>query len=352
MVAAYDARNGITHPKPEASAMRLALFFIGTALASALPSPVVRAQGGYYGNNSGYGDELIRCESRDGRTERCDTGGVPAEFVRQLSSSPCTRGRTWGADNYGVWVSSGCRAEFRLDRYGGSYGGGYGGGYGSGYGSDGVIRCESRDGRTNRCDTGGHYAYLVRQLSSSPCTEGSTWGSDSRGVWVSGGCRAEFRIDDRGGYGSGHGGGYNSGSGVIRCESRDNRSTTCQIPNSRRSNVRLIRQLSSTPCVEGDTWGRSAGGIWVTRGCRGEFVATRGSGGGWHNPPNDPGNAGQSIRCESNDQRTVRCNVAIYRRAELVRQLSGSPCSEGGSWGWDRSGVWVSRGCRGEFRVW
>lgn len=326
--------------------MRLALFLVGTAFASLLLSLTAHAQYGSYG--SGYDDELIRCESRDGRTERCDTGGAPARFVRQLSSSPCVRNRTWGADNYGVWVSSGCRAEFQIDRYGGGYGGGYGSGYGNDYGND-IIRCESRDGRTNRCDTGGRDASLIRQLSSSPCREGSTWGNDSRGIWVSGGCRGEFRLDDR--YGGGYGGGHNSG-GVVRCESRDNRSTSCAMPNSRRSNIRLIRQLSSTPCVEGDTWGRTNTGIWVTRGCRGEFVASRGSGGGWGPPGGSSGNSGQSIRCESNDQRTVRCGVEIFRRAELVRQLSDSPCTEGGSWGWDRSGVWVSRGCRGEFRVW
>jgi Protein of unknown function (DUF3011) len=343
--------------------MRLAFFLIGTAAASTLFGSAAHAQSGYYGSGS-YGDDIIRCESRDGRTERCDTGGAAADMVRQLSSSPCTRGRTWGNDNYGVWVSGGCRAEFRIDRYGNGYGNNYGNGYGNGYGTgsgygsgydSGLIRCESRDARTTRCDTGGRYATLVRQLSSSPCQEGRTWGTDSRGVWVSGGCRAEFSIDDRGGYG--YGGGYNANNGVIRCESRDNRSTTCAVPNGRRSNIRLIRQMSSTPCVEGDTWGRSTAGIWVTRGCRGEFVVTRGTN-TWNRPPGDLGNGddapgqGQSLRCESNDQRTVRCNTPVYRRAELVRQLSDSACTEGGSWGWDRSGVWVSRGCRGEFRIW
>ncbi len=331
--------------------MRLALFLIGTAVASASLSPTTHAQSGYYGSGS-YGDDTIRCESRDGRIERCDTGGATVDLVRQLSSTPCTRGRTWGTDSYGVWVSGGCRAEFRIDRYGNGYGNGYGSGYGNEYGN-GVIRCESRDARTTRCDTGGRYATLVRQLSSSPCQEGRTWGTDSRGVWVSGGCRAEFSIDDRSD--NGYGGGYNAGNGVIRCESRDNRSTTCAVPNGRRSSVRLIRQMSSTPCIEGDTWGRSTAGIWVTRGCRGEFVATRATN-AWTRPPGVPGNvdnnAGQTLRCESNDQRTVRCNTTIYRRAELVRQLSDSACTEGGSWGWDRSGVWVSRGCRAEFRIW
>jgi hypothetical protein len=35
----------------------------------------------------------------------------------------------------------------------------------------------------------------------------------------------------------------------------------------------------------------------------------------------------------------------------LVRQRSGSPCIEGRTWGRDRSGVWVDRGCRADFEV-
>ena len=34
---------------------------------------------------------------------------------------------------------------------------------------------------------------LVRQLSSAACIEGRTWGQDARGVWVTDGCRGEFR---------------------------------------------------------------------------------------------------------------------------------------------------------------
>lgn len=33
----------------------------------------------------------------------------------------------------------------------------------------------------------------------------------------------------------------------------------------------------------------------------------------------------------------------------LVRQLSRGACIEGRTWGWDRRGVWVTEGCRGEF---
>jgi hypothetical protein len=36
--------------------------------------------------------------------------------------------------------------------------------------------------------------------------------------------------------------------------------------------VALARQISNSMCIRGDTWGYDSNGIWVTRGCRAEFV--------------------------------------------------------------------------------
>ena len=335
-----------------------------------LAAPAAFAGPQWNGGDYGYGNEgsTVRCESRDSRTQRCDTGGYDAQLVRQLSDTPCTRNRTWGVDYSGLWVSGGCRGEFRLVRDG-YYGGNYGNGYGNGYGNDRVVRCESRDTRQNYCDTGGGRATLVRQISDSACIQGRTWGYNSRGVWVSGGCRADFRIDNYG-YGNNNGHG---GNGVIRCESDGNRSRTCPIPytGSRRYEVRLVRQMSDSPCVEGQTWGKSVNGIWVTRGCRAEFVVegrNRGNNGriwprGDQRPPGpayepgyQPGQVGadraRTLRCESDDQRVNRCDLSGARNVELIRQISESPCRRGDTWSWDNSAVWVSGGCRAEFRVW
>lgn len=256
--------------------MRNTLFLIASFAAAGL---AISAPAQAQWSNGGYDDGLIRCESRDGRTERCPTSGSEVQLVRQLSSNPCVRGRTWGSDSRSVWVSSGCRAEFRVDdRYGNPYGGGYGNN-GSAYGhDDGAFRCESRDGRTERCNSYGGRVQFVRQLSDRPCVRGQSWGSDSRGVWVSNGCRALFRADGNngnGGYGGrpGNSGGY--GSDTVRCESRDNRSQSCALSSGRGGTIRLLRQLSDKPCVENQTWGRSRTGVWVTKGCRAEFVATR-----------------------------------------------------------------------------
>ncbi len=47
------------------------------------------------------------------------------------------------------------------------------------------------------------------------------------------------RYDDRG------------GNGIVRCESIKNRSNECRLEGR----ARMIRQLSGSPCVEGETWG-------------------------------------------------------------------------------------------------
>jgi len=56
----------------------------------------------------------------------------------------------------------------------------------------------------------------------------------------------------------------------ITCESHGGRSEVCgTIPNG--SSVTLVEQLSSSPCIEGSTWGADNDGIWVAGGCRAVF---------------------------------------------------------------------------------
>jgi hypothetical protein len=194
----------------------------GLALAAAAGSAsAAYGQGsGYYNNgyNNGYA-RTVRCESQDNRTVYCgvDTsGGV--SLVQQNSQSSCVRGRTWGADGRGIWVSRGCRGTFAIsDRNGAAYGynNGYNNGYGNGYRNDTprytgrVVRCESNDNRTRYCSMDTRYGVgIVNQHSDSACVEGRTWGvSGSNRVWVTGGCRADFAAGaSRYGYNNG---GYN-----------------------------------------------------------------------------------------------------------------------------------------------
>ena len=57
----------------------------------------------------------------------------------------------------------------------------------------------------------------------------------------------------------------------------------------------------------------------------------------------------QSVTCESNDGNRRYCGNYNYNQVSLERQISGSPCVQGQTWGVDREGLWVDRGCRAVF---
>ena len=312
------------------------LILIGCSILGAVMATSTSAQS-YANQDPGSG--LIRCESTDGRTRECpaDTSrGI--RMVRQISRAACVEGQTWGAGRGGVWVTQSCRADFAS---------GYGGSTGGGYGAQ-VLRCESNDGRQKLCPAdarGG--VQLVRQLSRHPCLRNQSWGLNVRGVWVSQGCRAEFRI---GGSRPGQDNdGDNDRAQVVRCESPRGARNQCRVDV--RGGVRMLRQLSTSSCVEDRTWGYDRGGIWVSQGCRADFEIGSRLGNGNNADDASPGPA-QVMRCESNDGHRRRCDVYIASRAQMVRQLSRSPCIEGQSWGWDRNGIWVGNGCRAQFSVW
>ena len=62
---------------------------------------------------------------------------------------------------------------------------------------------------------------------------------------------------------------------VIRCESNGFTPEQCQFPlapkNAEIKEVRMVRQHSTKPCIEGKTWEANYDGITVTNGCRADF---------------------------------------------------------------------------------
>lgn len=201
---------------------------------------------------------------------------------------------------------------------------------------DRILRCESKGGDPNLCPAdvrGG--VRLLRTLSRSNCIENDTWGVSDTGIWVKGGCRADFVL----GYGGSVGTGY--GAKVMRCESRGSRWQHC--PAETRAGVELVRQLSKNPCIRGQNWGADPRGVWVSGGCRAEFrmmvdVANEAP-------------RGEIVRCDSNDSLPRHCPADTRRGVRLFRQLSRSACVEGRSWGVDENGIWVEEGCRAEFEL-
>ena len=85
---------------------------IATAFAMLAVSAAAPAAAQYYDDDR-YGGDVIRCESNDGRVHECATGGGRVVLERQHSRGACIEGRSWGYGRSGIWVSQGCRAEFR-----------------------------------------------------------------------------------------------------------------------------------------------------------------------------------------------------------------------------------------------
>jgi hypothetical protein len=149
---------------------------------------------------------------------------------------------------------------------------------------------------------------------------------------------------------------YESGPGdAVECRSQNYSFQRCPVPWR---DARMVRQLSDTRCVRGMNWGMDRSGIWVDRGCGGRFVATGHHGGGpdyseggWR-PPSGWDQRFQ-IRCDSNDYQYNFCAVDLGGggKARVERQISGSPCVEGQTWGWNRAGVWVVQGCAAVFSI-
>ncbi|KFL38115.1 DUF3011 domain-containing protein [Arenimonas donghaensis] len=61
--------------------------------------------------------------------------------------------------------------------------------------------------------------------------------------------------------------------------------------------------------------------------------------------------APQVLRCESVKQRDRYCPADTRGGVRLVRQESRADCVLGRTWGYDRGGVWVTRGCRARFEI-
>ena len=59
----------------------------------------------------------------------------------------------------------------------------------------------------------------------------------------------------------------------------------------------------------------------------------------------------QTVYCESGDMKRHWCSEGIGRNVRLLRQRSEARCLQGRTWGVDRSGIWVDRGCRADFEV-
>lgn len=133
---------------------------------------------------------------------------------------------------------------------------------------------------------------------------------------------------------------------TVSCGSPQYRLNRCQVPGQWRD-VQLLRQTSKAACTQGQTWGFNQGGLWVDKGCGGVFAAAR----GWR--PGPGWDRDFAVQCGSPQYRYFFCQVDVGARGRVIlqRQLSGTRCSEGRNWGWNRAGIWVDKGCGAQFLV-
>lgn len=57
------------------------------------------------------------------------------------------------------------------------------------------------------------------------------------------------------------------------------------------------------------------------------------------------------VTCASMDGRRTYCEADTRGGVTLLRQQGGRSCREGSTWGYDRRGIWVDRGCQADFEV-
>jgi ribosomal protein L37AE/L43A len=200
---------------------------------------------------------LLTCESINNVRHTCRINVANGIMLnRQISKDACVRGKTWGTtrNNDGVWVDAGCRAEFLV-----------GNGAAPLTGTAQTLICESIPNHTKRCAAPtANGVQMTRQISKHSCVLNRDWGWDNNGIWVKNGCRAEFTI------GSMMTPMSSSAFPMITCESAKGMNHRC-VANTM-NGVTLSRQLSDAGCVQGQTWGYDANGIWVSNGCRAEFT--------------------------------------------------------------------------------
>ena len=133
---------------------------------------------------------------------------------------------------------------------------------------------------------------------------------------------------------------FDNGS-TIRCDSNGNKTARCSTPW--RGQSRLVRQVSTSACVEGRSWSSDNGLITVWSGCRGEFEPEA------QGRPPFGGGDNDSIRCESDGNRERSCRTPWRGGSRLSRQLSKAACVQGETWHSQNGQITVNNGCRGEF---
>lgn len=81
------------------------------------------------------------------------------------------------------------------------------------------------------------------------------------------------------------------------------------------------------------------------------FYFQRVGGGPGFRPGPRPPAMGNIVTCSSDNGRRRSCAADTSRGVIIARELGRGRCIQGQTWGFDRSGIWVDRGCSADFRL-
>jgi hypothetical protein len=200
----------------------------------------------------------VTCESRNNSRQTCSvdtSGGV--RVARQLSSQGCWQGDTWGYDRNRIWVDRGCRAEFQVGAQRS----------GSSSNSDAIAAAAVVGiAAAALIASSNHDDHKNRNNSNNSNNNNNKYDNSYYDNRYREYDRREVYDNSRYGY-NGYGGDPRR---TFSCESRDNRTSYCDIPV--RGHVEVFRQRSSSPCIHGQSWGVRRDQVWVEQGCRAEFA--------------------------------------------------------------------------------
>ncbi len=218
----------------------------------------------------------LDCKSKNFRRKECSVkGSVKAVFLlEQKSDTPCVEGASFGFSDDHVWVDKGCSAKFEVSYSAHTTSWGWSWLNQKGGREKRRISCKSKSFKPNTCRVAGriHSLKLRKQKSESPCTFGVSYGYRGESVWVSDGCEGSFEVE------------YKPGGSVsnttplwgrdrkrkVNCKSKNNKWRTCRVGGPIES-LRMHKQKSNSPCIEGQNYGFTGDTIWVDKGCRAEF---------------------------------------------------------------------------------
>jgi hypothetical protein len=226
------------------------------------------------------------------------------------------------------------------------------------------LRCGSGPGANNYCRTDTSRGVdLLYQHSGYPCYYNDTWGYDRNGIWVANGCSATFRVggeerhdDDKTAAAVGLGILALAILGAATEDHADDHRPPPPPPPPPSSGYgggyppppppppsSGYGNYPPPPPPPGSGYG-GQGGNGGNYGNGGSY----GNGPGYQNSRDDDYTV---ISCNSKNNKLKTCPIPVRGHVELVKQRSASACRFNKTWGYDRKGVWVNKGCRADFAV-